>query len=160
MKSIQTLPLLAFGCITAVYAIPQMLESPRLTWSIGPQLLEGHTLSVRFFNHNNGWFFRTINLDLDQCFGVDATKKELIAQDKGKALTKCKEEQKDCTLQKNNETGSSALDCDCASVRGKVELDTFLTFNANTGDVECYKHKGVDYLMERLKSKSGTADKE
>ncbi|KAB8263174.1 hypothetical protein BDV32DRAFT_146958 [Aspergillus pseudonomiae] len=160
MKASYTLCLFAFICIAGVEAVPQLLSSLESTphWDIQDPL-DGHRVEVRFYHRENGWFWKTSDLDLDQCFNVDTDKKELIAQDNGNALSKCEEEGGACAVSILREVVpvDYTLHCNCSSFKGSIDLRTVLKFHGKTGDAECFGHKGVNGLLESIRSKFGSS---
>ncbi|KAE8330050.1 hypothetical protein BDV39DRAFT_202631 [Aspergillus sergii] len=162
MKSSYTLSLLALSCISAVEALPdvpfnpQIPFSPRYNWRIA-RIWDDHKLEVDFYDRDSGWFDKASYLDLDQCFGVDNSTKELIPQDNGKAMSKCKEEGRPCMLHDLKKTYSKELVCDCESVKGRIGLhDTIsLEIDRDNAVAECFGHKGEDLADMKSKSESG-----
>ncbi|KAB8276887.1 hypothetical protein BDV30DRAFT_235134 [Aspergillus minisclerotigenes] len=149
MKSSYPLSLPPFSCIAAVEAIPdvpfnpRIPFSPRYNWRIA-RIWYDHRLEVRFHDRVNGWFFNSSYLDLDQCFVVKNPTKELIPQDNEKAVSKCKEEGRPCSLHEVKKTYTMELVCDCESVKGRINLDDTIgpEFDRVNAVAECFGHKG------------------
>ncbi|KAE8317240.1 phosphatidylethanolamine-binding protein [Aspergillus transmontanensis] len=121
--------------------IARQIESKIIGWA---RIWYDHKLEVRFHDRDSGWFFDSSYLDLDQCFGVNNSTKELIPQDNGKAVSKCKEEGRPCTLHELKKTYTMELVCDCESVKGRINLDDTIgpEFDRDNAVAECFGHKG------------------